>query len=102
VLLGAGHIAAQCVAVSIVSVLVVRLTGRWWDGGWGAAAVPIGTGLVAGLGSAFVLGLYFIFAMTVLWRQTGHGFAPIRIEGIKAFCGCASLKTLASPCTPSV
>jgi hypothetical protein len=41
--------------------------------------------LAAGLGSAFVLGLYFIFAITVLWRQTGHGFASLRIEGYKGF-----------------
>lgn len=84
-LLGSGHMMANLAAASAASVAVVRWIGGWWDGGWGSAAVLIGTGLAAGLATASVLGLYFIFAMTVLRRQTGYGFASLKIQGYKSF-----------------
>jgi hypothetical protein len=84
-LLGAGHMAAHLAAVAAASIAVVRLTGGWWDGGWGSAGVLIAASLAAGLSSAFVAGLYFIFAMNVLKRQTGYGFASLKIQGFKSF-----------------
>lgn len=85
ILLGVGHALAHFAAVAVVSVLVVRLVGRWWDGGWGSAAVLLAAALAAGLASAFVAGFYFIFAMNALKRQTGYGFSALKIQGYKSF-----------------
>lgn len=85
VLLGVGHALVHFGAVAAASVLVVRLVGRWWDGGWGSAAVLLAAALTAGLASAFVAGFYFIFAMNALKRQTGYGFSALKIQGYKSF-----------------
>jgi hypothetical protein len=85
ILLGVGHALAHFAAVAVASVLVVRLIGRWWDGGWGSAAVLLAAAATSGLASAFVAGLYFIFAMNVLKRQTGYGFSALKIQGYKSF-----------------
>jgi len=83
--LGIGHALAHFAAAAAASVLVVRLIGQWWDGGWGSAAVLIAAALAAGLASAFVAGLYFIFTMNALKRQTGYGFSALKIQGYKSF-----------------
>lgn len=85
IVLGAGHALAHFAAVAAASVLVVRLVAGWWDGGWGSAAVLLAAALASGLASAFVAGLYFIFAMNGLKRQTGYGFSALKIQGYKSF-----------------
>ena len=85
ILLGVGHAAAHFAAAAAASILVVRLIGPWWNGGWGSAAVLLGAAAAAGLASAFLAGLYFIFAMNVLRRQTGYGFSALKIQGYKSF-----------------
>ena len=85
ILLGVGHALAHFAAAAVASVLVVRLVGHWWDGGWGSAAVLVAAAVASGLASAFVLGLYFIFAMNILKRQTGYGFSALKIQGYKSF-----------------
>ncbi len=84
-LLGLGHMAVQVVAAAAASLLVVRLTASWWDGGWGSAAILMGSGLAAGLVASSITGLYFIFTMNALRRQTGYGFASLKIQGFKSF-----------------
>jgi hypothetical protein len=85
ILLGVGHALAHFVTAAVVSVLIVRLVGQWWDGGWGSAAVLLAAAAAAGLASAFVVGLYFILAMNVLKRQTGYGFSALKTQGYKSF-----------------
>jgi len=85
IVLGVGHALAHFATVAVASVLVVRLLGQWWDGGWGSAVVLIAAAAASGLASAFVAGLYFIFAMNALKRQTGYGFSALKIQGYKSF-----------------
>ena len=83
--LGCGHALAHFAGAAAASVLIVRLLGHWWDGGWGAGAVLVVTAIAAGIVSALVLGLYFIFAMNALGRQTEYGFAALKTQGYKSF-----------------
>jgi hypothetical protein len=85
ILLGIGHALVHFAVAAAATVLLVRLFGHWWDGGWGSAALLAAASAAAGLASSFVLGLYFVFCMILLKRQTGYGFSALKIQGYKSF-----------------
>jgi hypothetical protein len=84
-LLGIGHALVSFSAVMLAIVLVVRCLADSWDGGLASALILAAVACAAGFAAAFVFGLYFIFSMLVLRRDTGFGFSALKLQGHNSF-----------------
>jgi hypothetical protein len=83
VLAGILHATVQGVAVMVLSCLVARLPFGTSD-----AVLIVTIGVVGGLSSATLLGVYLLFCLNVLGKHWNEAFSSLRIRHYKCFLRC--------------